>query len=61
MTRTFIQTQEFIRNWKDLGFTDDDLRRLELEILKNPRCGKVIQGTGKIVCENEKMEVLLYE
>ena len=46
MTRTFIQTTEFEKNWKELGFTDDDLRRLELEILKNPKIGAVIQGTG---------------
>ena len=46
MTRTFIQTTEFERNWKELGFTDDDLRRLELEILKNPKTGAVMQGTG---------------
>lgn len=26
----------------------DDLRRLELEIMKNPQVGPVIQGTGKL-------------
>ena len=46
MTRTFIQTQEFIRNWERLSLQDQDLRRLELEILKNPKVGKVISGTG---------------
>ena len=48
MTRTFIQTDEFIKNWERLGLTDDDLRRLELEIMKNPQVGPVIQGTGKL-------------
>ena len=48
MTRTFIQTSEFSKNWEQLGFSDDDLRRLELEILKNPSAGKVISGTGKL-------------
>ncbi len=48
MTRTFIQTDEFIKNWERLGLTDDDLRRLELEIMKNPQAGPVIQGTGKL-------------
>lgn len=48
MTRTFIQTDEFIKNWERLGLTDDDLRRLELEIMKNPQAGSVIQGTGKL-------------
>lgn len=46
MTRTFIQTQEFVRNWERLGLEDQDLGRLELEILKNPKVGKVISGTG---------------
>ena len=48
MTRTFIQTDEFIKNWERLGLTDYDLRRLELEIMKNPQVGPVIQGTGKL-------------
>lgn len=29
MTRTFIQTDEFVKQWALLGFNDDDLRRLE--------------------------------
>lgn len=48
MTRMFIQTTEFTKNWERLGLTDDDLRRLELEILRNPKAGDVIQGTGKL-------------
>lgn len=48
MTRTFIQTNEFVKNWERLGLNDNDLRRLELEILKNPKSGKVIRGTGKL-------------
>lgn len=48
MTKTFIQTFEFTRNWERLGFTDDDLRRLEWEIMKNPKAGSVIRGTGKL-------------
>ena len=48
MTRTFIQTNEFARNWEQLGLSDDDMRRLELEILKNPKAGNVIRGTGRL-------------
>lgn len=48
MTRTFILTCEFEKRWKQLGFTDEDLRRLELEILKNPKTGAVIRGTGSL-------------
>ena len=35
MTRTFIQTAEFSRNWERLDFNDEDLRLLELDIMKN--------------------------
>ncbi|MBO4899024.1 MAG: type II toxin-antitoxin system RelE/ParE family toxin [Lachnospiraceae bacterium] len=46
MTRTFIQTHEFSRNWDNLGFDDEDLRLLELDIMKHPERYPVIQGTG---------------
>lgn len=46
MTREFIMTPEFDKNWHGLGLTDDDLKRLQEEILKNPQIGSVIQGTG---------------
>lgn len=48
MTKTFIQTSEFIKNWERIGFSEDDLRRLQIEILKDPKAGKVIQGTGNL-------------
>ena len=46
MTRTFIQTQEFSRNWDNLGFDDEDLRLLELDIMEHPEKYPVMQGTG---------------
>lgn len=46
MTRTFIQTNEFSKNWDNLGFNDDDMRRLELMILPDPTAYPVIKGTG---------------
>lgn len=46
MTRTFIQTSEFVRRWEELGFQDEDIRRLEYEIMKNTKVGPVIRGTG---------------
>ena len=46
MTRTFIQTREFVASWEKMGLGDQDLRRLELELLKNPKAGKVIRETG---------------
>jgi len=46
MTRTFIQTREFSNNWERLGFTDEDLRLLELDIMKNCDKYPVMKGTG---------------
>ncbi|WP_294241454.1 addiction module toxin RelE [Pseudobutyrivibrio sp.] len=48
MTRTFIQTTDFSRRWDKLGFTDEELRLLELDILRNPKKYPVIKGTGKL-------------
>ena len=46
--REFIQTSVFTCEWEGLGFNDTDLRRLENELLQNPKVGKVIQGTGRM-------------
>lgn len=46
MTRAFIQTAEFSRNWDRLGFDDEDLRLLELDIMKHPDKYPVMEGTG---------------
>lgn len=46
--RTFIQTSTFTKSWKELGFNDSDLRRLENELLQNPKVGNVIRGTGRL-------------
>ena len=48
MTRTFIELPLFRSKWKDLGMTEDDLRRLQLAILEDPKVGDVIRGTGGI-------------
>ena len=44
----FIQGSQFSRKWKELGFDDEDLRRLELTLLKQPKIGNVIVGTGRL-------------
>ena len=46
MTRKFIYTESFQRSWKAMGLSDEDLPLLEIELLKNPRAGDVIEGTG---------------
>lgn len=46
MTRLFVMLSLFERQWEKLGLTDDDLRRLQEQLLQNPKAGDVIQGTG---------------
>ena len=48
MTRAFIELPLFRSKWKSLGLTDEDLRRLQEEILLDPKIGAVIRGTGGI-------------
>lgn len=46
MQRTFIILPEFDKNWKSMGLSDEDLRRLENLILQSPEAGALMQGTG---------------
>lgn len=48
MTRTFVELPLFRAKWKELGLTDEDLRRLQEEILLDPKTDPVIKGTGGI-------------
>lgn len=48
MTRIFVELPSFRGDWKALGLTDTDLRRLQEELLANPQAGSVMQGTGGI-------------
>ncbi|MCR4687661.1 MAG: type II toxin-antitoxin system RelE/ParE family toxin [Lachnospiraceae bacterium] len=45
-SRTFIQTREFSRKWDELGLNDDDLNKLENDLLENFDHYPVIKGTG---------------
>ena len=48
MTRTFIETSVFSKQWRELGFDEEDLRNLQNQILENPQIGNVIPGTGRL-------------
>ena len=39
---------EFDKKWKQLDLTDSDLKRLQAELLTDPRIGSVMQGTGGV-------------
>lgn len=45
MRRKFVMMPIFDKQWKAMGLTDD-LRLLQEELLKNPKSGAVMQGTG---------------
>lgn len=37
---------EFEKQWNKMGLDDNDLKRLQYELLDNPKAGEVMQGTG---------------
>ena len=48
MTRIFVELPSFRKEWKTMGLTDDDLRRLQEELLADPKVGKVMRETGGV-------------
>lgn len=48
LSRIFVELPSFIVRWKSLGLTDDDLLRLEIDLLSDPKIGAVMQGTGGV-------------
>lgn len=46
MRRTFIYTASFRRCWQAMGLGDKELTVLEDALLKNPKMGVVVEGTG---------------
>lgn len=46
MNRTFKEVPSFTAKWHSLGLTDEDLRTLENILLKDPKTGDTISGTG---------------
>ena len=48
MTRTFVELPLFRSKWDALGLDDSDLRRLQIELLEDPKVGDVMRGTGGV-------------
>ena len=48
MTRTFVELPLFRSKWKALGLNDDDLKRLQEEMLLDPKTGALMKETGGI-------------
>ena len=40
MTRIFVELPSFRTEWKAMGLTEEDLSRLQKELLSNPTVGK---------------------
>ncbi len=48
MTRIFVELPFFQKKWKEMGLNDKDLKRLQEELIADPKIGEVMQGTGGI-------------
>lgn len=48
MTRIFVELPLFRSKWDSLGLNDADLRRLQMELLEDPKVGDVMKGTGGV-------------
>ena len=48
MMREFVELPFFRSKWKAMGLNDDDLRRLQEELLIDPKIGTVLRGAGGV-------------
>lgn len=48
MKREFNEVPLFSRKWSSIGMNEADLIRLQLMLVKDPRAGLIIEGTGGI-------------
>lgn len=48
MIRTFIEVPLFSKRWKEIGLNENDLRWLQIMLLKDPSVGPIMEGTGGI-------------
>ena len=46
MKREFVMTEWFDASWEDQSLSDEHLRSLQGELLRDPVCGNVMRGTG---------------
>ena len=46
-SREFVALPSFLAKWHRIGFTEDDMIRLERELSANPKVGAVLKGTKR--------------
>lgn len=55
MTRRFVMLSTFEKQWEKIGLNDNDLSRLQQQILQDPKAGDVIHDS--LLKIEEKAEV----
>ncbi|MBQ6735004.1 MAG: type II toxin-antitoxin system RelE/ParE family toxin [Lachnospiraceae bacterium] len=48
LLRGFIESPRFHKRWFFYGLSENDLLRLQLQLLEDPKAGSVIPGTGRL-------------
>ena len=48
MKRSFNELPIFKSRWEAFGLNEEDLLRLQIELLADPKAGDVMQGTGGV-------------
>ena len=48
LIRTFIQSPQFSKAWDEYINDDEELRKIEIDIMNNPKKYPVIPGTGSL-------------
>ena len=46
--RKFVEVPLFTRRWAEIGLGNEELKALQIMLLKNPEAGPVMEGTGGI-------------
>ena len=48
MKRKFVEVPLFTKRWAEIGLGNEELKALQIMLLKNPEAGPVMEGTGGI-------------
>ena len=48
LRREFVELPMFLKRWEELGLDDNDLFRLQKELIENPKIGNVIKNSNGI-------------
>lgn len=48
MNRTFVEVPLFTKRWREIGLGTEELKNLQIMLLKDPASGPIIEGTGGI-------------